>query len=74
MNSNVNVDIESSLSVDEKNAYKALIEGCSAAGKNLEVDNYDVDVDNDIDDLKGRSIIPEELVTTIPLSTSTILW
>jgi hypothetical protein len=46
---NANTDIESSLSIDEKNAYKALIEGCAA--KTVDADN-NFDVDNDIDDLK----------------------
>ena len=47
---NANVDIESSLSTDEKNAYKALIEGF--ASKCVDVDNNDAAVDNDVDDLK----------------------
>jgi hypothetical protein len=46
---NANTDIESSLSIDEKNAYKALIEGCAA--KTVDADN-NFDVENDIDDLK----------------------
>ena len=52
---NANGDIESSLSVDEVNAYKALIDGCSGGGaKALETDldnNYD-DNKYAIDDLK----------------------
>ena len=47
---NANVDIESSLSTDEKNAYKALIEGFAAKG--VDVENNDSTFDNDVDDLK----------------------
>ena len=47
---NSNADLESTLSMDEKNAYKALIEGCSAgAGKACDTD-YDRYNDNNYDD------------------------
>jgi hypothetical protein len=47
---NANADLESTLSMDEKNAYKALIEGCSAgAGKacDTDFDRYNDNYDDD---------------------------
>ena len=64
---NSNVDLEATLSMDEKNAYKALIEGCGGGAKSsMENDcgnSYnDDEAKYEIDELKVCSILGTRII------------